>query len=194
MPYVGQLVTKQTWLLDNVVIRGIAQQESAFGGTWKSIGEDVGADDWFDLLPDANYQHLVAMFSGNTKYAGGCIHLETYPIPNVQINHVAPWVLPSYWLPPSRAFLTARRGVRQIRQARAPYIAPARRSPGRLPGSPPSRAFLTARPGVRQIHQARAPYIAQARRSPGTSYISSRPAPSFITARQLRWAQAPYKA
>jgi hypothetical protein len=104
MPYVGQLVTKQTWLLDNVVIRGIAQQESAFGGTWKSIGEDVGADDWFDLLPDANYQHLVAMFSGNTKYAGGCIHLETYPIPNVQINHVAPWVLPSYWLPALTSF------------------------------------------------------------------------------------------
>src|SRR5260370_28320157 len=132
MPYVGQLVgpqgdPKQTWLLDNVLVRGIAQQQGGTTGFWLPPGADVGADDAFFLLPDENYRHLTAMFPGNKIYYSanlsqqdiGCILLETYPISNAQINNGLHGGSPRIGSPTARAFLSAR----HIRDARAPYEA-----------------------------------------------------------------------
>lgn len=81
---VGQFVTKQTWLLGDVEIRGVV---SVAGAT---EGDNVGARDDFDITPDHDYQHLVALIPG----AKGLMHCETYPLPPEHVNRQAPWPLP----------------------------------------------------------------------------------------------------
>jgi hypothetical protein len=79
---VGQLVTKQTWLLDEVEVKGIVRVAG------RADGEEVGTGDDFDLEPDNNYRHLIASFPANNPLfwnpGFGCIHCETYPLQ-------APW-------------------------------------------------------------------------------------------------------
>jgi hypothetical protein len=92
---VGQSIpTKFTWLLDNVEVRGIVQ----------GLEGDV-----LDLVPDPNYQHLIALFRGNNpllwKPLGdpAVIHCETNPIGphgTGSIDRDEPWALPQ--MPPDQ--------------------------------------------------------------------------------------------
>jgi hypothetical protein len=87
---VGQQVTKFTWLLDNVEVKGIVK--SWDNGNRLPDGAEVGTRDSFDVEPDENYRHLVSYVPG----FGPWVQCETYPLdPNVDaINRVEPWFLP----------------------------------------------------------------------------------------------------
>lgn len=81
---VGQLPTKQTWLLDEVEVRGIVRLGDL------PTGAEVGSGDVFDLVPDPDYLHLVSLMPASK----GAIHCETYPLPAEQVNHDQSWPLP----------------------------------------------------------------------------------------------------
>jgi hypothetical protein len=87
---VGQQVTKFTWLLDNVEVKGTVK--SWDNGNRLPDGAEVGTRDSFDVEPDENYRHLVSYVPGY----GPWVQCETYPLdPNVEaINRVEPWFLP----------------------------------------------------------------------------------------------------
>lgn len=83
---VGEFVShKFTWLLDNVEVIGIVH--------------NIGGDS-IDIIPDANYKHLILYMRGNnplpwfSKGTPGVLHLETYPLSSSDINRSAPWSLP----------------------------------------------------------------------------------------------------
>ncbi|WP_432877206.1 hypothetical protein ACQPYH_28260 [Kribbella sp. CA-245084] len=81
---VGQATTKQTWLLDEVEIRGIVAKQGAV------VGTEVGTSDDFDVAPSDGYQHLVSLIPGSN----GVMHCETYPLPHDHTNHDESWPLP----------------------------------------------------------------------------------------------------
>jgi hypothetical protein len=99
MSAVGQLTTKQTWLLDGVELRGIVHAADG-----QPAGGAIGAKaDDFDLEVDPNYRHVAMryMYNGSNGFviAIGRIHCETYPfrppwVPTVPINLDVPWPLP----------------------------------------------------------------------------------------------------
>jgi hypothetical protein len=93
---VGQLTTKQTWLLDNVEITGIVVRDDG-----QAPGSDIGNVDDFNLQVDANYAHL-AMHYNTDRASIGQVHCETYPLPASQTNDDVPWPLPTK--PSSQAF------------------------------------------------------------------------------------------
>ena len=88
MDVIGQLTTKQTWLLDNVEITGIVVADDG-----QAPGSDIGTVDDFNLQVDANYVHL-AMHYPVDRAAVGQVHCETYPLPAFQTNNDVPWPLP----------------------------------------------------------------------------------------------------
>ncbi|MGD9528666.1 MAG: hypothetical protein AB7I38_17130 [Dehalococcoidia bacterium] len=81
---VGQYVTKQTWMLGDVEVRGVVSLPG------HNPGDDVGAGDSFDIVPDNGYQHLVDLMPGSH----GLVHCETYPLPAGHSNHNDAWPLP----------------------------------------------------------------------------------------------------
>lgn len=86
---VGEQVRKWTWLLDNVEVRGIVKSDPL------PDGDDIGGDDFFDIVVDKNYRHLVAYAPGSK----GKMHCETYTYNITEnssaINRVEPYPIPS---------------------------------------------------------------------------------------------------
>lgn len=109
----GEKLTKWTWMLDNVEVRGIVRiavnfrrfvEDAGIDGDPAPDGTPVGAGDGFDLELDANYRHIVSSSRGNNPLFSylevpiGCIHVEAYAHgitdnPD-QINRVEPFPLP----------------------------------------------------------------------------------------------------
>ena len=86
---VGQQTTKQTWLLDNVVVTGIV-----IGNDGQSHGSDIGTVDDFNIQVDPNYAHLAVHHDVPPYALTGQLHCETYPLPAFQTNNDVPWPLP----------------------------------------------------------------------------------------------------
>jgi hypothetical protein len=79
---VGQFVTKQTWLLDGVEVKGIVRHPEL------QDGDEVGTRDDFALQPDDNYGHLIGSFPANSSLGIWC---ETYPLPPDHVNRDQRW-------------------------------------------------------------------------------------------------------
>ena len=87
--------SKFIWLLDNVELVGTVFKIAV-------RPTDGGPGDDFQIVPDANYQHLIRYFRGNNplqwepRSAPGMMHLETYPLTSAtgSINRWEPWTLP----------------------------------------------------------------------------------------------------
>ena len=79
---VGPKVSKLTYLLDEVEIRGTVT-------SWNDPNQ-AEFGDGFGLTVDANYAHLPKLVG----QSGTTFHCETYPIPADQINHDVPWPAP----------------------------------------------------------------------------------------------------
>ena len=87
----GQQTTKQTWLLDNVELRGVVR-----GMDGESPGSVLKPDDDdFNLIVDPNYRHIAMQYNVDRASIGE-IHCETYPFEGErysETNHYAPWPL-----------------------------------------------------------------------------------------------------
>ena len=89
---VGQSTTKQTWLLDNVELRGVV-----IANNGEPVGDVIGTFDDFNLRVDPNYSHI-AMHYNTDRVSVGQIHCETYPMREPwgspsETNHDVPWPL-----------------------------------------------------------------------------------------------------
>ncbi len=102
---VGPKLSKWTWMMDNVEVRGVVRLDGLPDGTELPMEEDDGnwkERDAFNLELDPNYRHMVALMRGNnpTVPAGGpsgSIHVEAYSHSfddPAMINRAEPFALP----------------------------------------------------------------------------------------------------
>jgi hypothetical protein len=96
------LSNKFTWLCDEVEVKGVVLGLQTPDGeplpAPMASGQAIGANDHFEIVPDANYKHLVSYVSGSNYPRGGpsrngVIHCETYIQNSGAVNYQPPWRL-----------------------------------------------------------------------------------------------------